>query len=341
MTPELARVLRRADSTLESVRDRLRQISDNEGPERADACDRIMKLITASRRLMGTVWDPDETSVRWLQAFPLEVCVTPVSPARELRRRLFTESTTVILTSATLRTGGSFANVERMLGVPEEHEAVVAPSPFDFPHQGVLFLAQGMPDPRKPEFALEAQRVLALLIRAAGGRTLALFTSISAMRNAHQALAGKLGVMAYCQGEMPQQRLIQAFREDERSCLFATMGYWQGVDVAGSSLSLVVIDKLPFEPPGHPVTQARQKLAESHGHSAFHSVSLPPVAMTLTQGVGRLIRTTHDTGMVAILDPRMSTARYRHLLLKGLPPMPRVTDMDEAVRRLREMTGTR
>lgn len=340
LTPALARVLHRADSTLEAVADRLRQIADYEEPHQADAADRIRKLITASRRLMGTVWDPDDTSVRWLQVMPLEVCVTPVSPARDLRARLFNGTTTVILTSATLRIGGNFGPVARMLGVPQEHEAVVAPSPFDYPRQAVLFLPRGMPDPRSGEYASEVQRMLTTLIRAAGGRTLALFTSISAMREAHEALRGRLGVMAYCQGELPQQRLIEAFRDDERSCLFATMGYWQGVDVAGSSLSLVVIDKLPFEPPGHPVTEARQRLAEASGHNAFQSVSLPPVAMTLTQGVGRLIRSTTDTGMVAILDPRLSTARYRHLLLKGLPPMTRVHDLDVAVAKLKEMTGT-
>jgi ATP-dependent DNA helicase DinG len=161
---------------------------------------------------------------------------------------------------------------------------------------------------------------LEALIRAAGGRTLALFTSWRAMRAAAEALENRLPWRLLTQEDLPKPALIAAFADDETSCLFATMGFWHGVDVPGPALSLVVIDRLPFARPDEPLVQARRDRA---GASAFEDVDLPRAATLLAQGAGRLIRSMTDRGVVAVLDPRLAKAGYRTRLLAGLPPMRR------------------
>jgi ATP-dependent DNA helicase DinG len=161
---------------------------------------------------------------------------------------------------------------------------------------------------------------LEALIRAAGGRTLALFTSWRAMRVAAEALKPRLPWTMLTQEDLPKPALLAAFTNDETSCLFATMGFWQGVDVPGPALSLVVIDRLPFPRPDEPLLQARRDRA---GARAFGEVDLPRAATLLAQGAGRLIRSTTDRGVVAVLDPRLATAGYRNALIAALPPMRR------------------
>jgi ATP-dependent DNA helicase DinG len=164
---------------------------------------------------------------------------------------------------------------------------------------------------------------LEALIKAAGGRTLALFTSWRAMRAAHEALEERLPFTLLTQSDLPKPLLVAAFTDDETSCLFATMGFWQGVDVPGPSLSMVVIDKIPFPRPDEPLVQARRDKA---GAAAFRLVDLPRAATLLAQGAGRLIRTATDRGVVAVLDPRLSRANYAFELVRALPPMTRTRD---------------
>jgi ATP-dependent DNA helicase DinG len=157
-------------------------------------------------------------------------------------------------------------------------------------------------------------------VRAAGGRTLALFTSWRAMHAAADALRPRLPWTVLAQGDLPKPALVEAFASDEQSCLFATMGYWQGIDVPGPSLSMVTIDRIPFPRPDEPLLQARRERA---GRAAFSVIDLPRAATLLAQGAGRLIRTATDRGVVAVLDPRLATAGYRWDLVRALPPMRR------------------
>ncbi|HEY1734147.1 MAG TPA: helicase C-terminal domain-containing protein, partial [Acidimicrobiales bacterium] len=161
---------------------------------------------------------------------------------------------------------------------------------------------------------------------AAGGRTLALFTSRRATDAAAAALAPDLPFRLLVQGQLPKGRLLEAFSAEETSCLFATLGFWQGVDVPGRSLSLVTLDRLPFARPDDPLLQARRDRA---GDAAFSVVDLPRAATLLAQGAGRLIRSADDYGVVAVLDPRLATAGYRNVLLAALPPMRRSIDLAE------------
>ncbi|MBV8560558.1 MAG: ATP-dependent helicase, partial [Acidimicrobiia bacterium] len=240
-----------------------------------------------------------------------------------------------VLTSATIP-----SNLPVRLGLPPEphrRELSVA-SPFDYENQSLLYCAAHLPDPRRPEFEEAMQAELFALIKAAGGRTLALFTSWRAMRSAATALGPALPWRMMTQDELPKPALLRAFAGDETSCLFATMGFWQGVDIPGAALSLLAIDKLPFSRPDEPLMRARRDRA---GAAAFQTVDLPRAATLLAQGAGRLIRSTADRGVVAVLDPRLASAGYRWELIHALPPMRRTKERSEVERFLEGLVEAR
>jgi ATP-dependent DNA helicase DinG len=185
-----------------------------------------------------------------------------------------------------------------------------------------------LPDRRNPEAPAALHGELDTLIRAAGGRTLALFTSWRGMQGAVDALRPTLPYRVLAQNDLPKTRLLEAFASEESACLFATMSFWQGVDVPGSTLSLVAIDRLPFPRPDDPLLEARRERA---GEGAFRLVDLPRATTLLAQGAGRLIRSSTDTGVVAVLDRRLATAGYRRTMLDALPPMRFTTKRAEAV----------
>jgi ATP-dependent DNA helicase DinG len=241
--------------------------------------------------------------------------LAPVDVGEKLAVQLWGEVTSV-LTSATIP-----PRLGARLGLPaDEVDELDVGSPFDFKGHALLYCARHLPDPRQPGYEAAMHDELEALIKAAGGRTLALFTSWRAMRAAAEALEERLPYTVLTQSDLPKPALVAAFTLDETSCLFATMGFWQGVDVPGPSLSMVVIDKLPFPRPDEPLVQARRDKA---GPAAFRLVDLPRAATMLAQGAGRLIRTATDRGVVAVLDPRLSRANYAHDLVKALPPMTR------------------
>ena len=213
-------------------------------------------------------------------------------------------------------------------------------SPFDYRGHSLLYVARHLPDPRRPEAESAIHDELEALIRAAGGRTLALFTSRRATEAAAAALADRLDYRLLVQGALPKGRLLEAFAEEETSCLFATLGFWQGVDVPGRALMLVTLDKLPFARPDDPLLQARRDRA---GAAAFRLVDMPRAATLLAQGAGRLIRSATDRGAVAVLDPRLATAGYRGVLLTAMPPMRRTADrrqVEDFLARAIEATGS-
>ena len=247
--------------------------------------------------------------------------LSPIDVGPVLAAMLWGEVTSV-LTSATIPP----RIVERVGLEAFPTEELNVGSPFDYRSHALLYVARHLPDRRAAGAEEALHEELAQLLEAAGGRTLALFTSRRATEAAAAALAPELPYTLLLQGDLPKSRLLEEFARDETSCLFATMGFWQGVDIPGRALSLVTIDRLPFPRPDDPLLQARRDRA---GGRAFSVVDLPRAATMLAQGSGRLIRNADDRGVVAVLDPRLATASYRGVLLAMLPPMRRSVDISE------------
>ena len=240
---------------------------------------------------------------------------------------------TAILASATIP-----ASLGARVGLPPSGvNEIDVGSPFDYEHNAMLYCAIHMPAPNSPAFGPAVHEELAALITAAGGRTLALFTSWKAMDAAAEAVRLKVGVPILTQRDLPKTALVKAFSEDEHSCLFATAGFFQGVDIPGRTLSLVVIDRIPFPRPDDPLLSARRDLL---GAAAFGQIDLPRASMLLAQATGRLIRTANDRGVVAVMDPRLGKANYRWDIVKALPPMKRTRHRAEAEAFLREITAS-
>jgi len=254
--------------------------------------------------------------------------IAPIDVAALLEEALWRE-TTAVLCSATVP-----PRLPDRLGLPKGNVTVLdVGSPFDYEANAVLYCATHLPDPRQ-ERADAVHDEIAALVEAAGGRTMALFTSWRAMQAAVEALRPKLSTPVLAQGEQPKPALLRVFTDDPSTSLFATMSFWEGVDVPGPSLSCVVIDKLPFARPDDPLLEARR---EQVGGRAFELIDLPRATTLLAQGAGRLVRTADDRGVVAVLDPRLATARYRWDLIRALPPMRRTKDRDEVLAFLRDL----
>ncbi|HXQ90428.1 MAG TPA: ATP-dependent DNA helicase [Acidimicrobiales bacterium] len=281
---------------------------------------------------VGSILAPGDGQVVWVEASgpsgrTATLRAAPIDVGPLLAQRLW-PNVTAVLTSATVP-----PQLETRLGLPAartDHLDVGSPFPFD--RCALLYCAKHLPDPRRPGARQALHEELGTLITAAGGRTLALFTSWRAMHEAADALRPVLPFEVLAQGDKPKAMLLDAFSSDHAACLFATMSFWQGVDVPGPTLSLVALDRLPFSRPDDPLLQARRDRA---GDAAFRTVDLPRAATLLAQGTGRLIRSSTDSGVVAVLDSRLATAGYRHVLLEALPPMRRTVDHDEVVDFLR------
>ncbi|MSO87895.1 MAG: ATP-dependent DNA helicase [Acidimicrobiia bacterium] len=285
---------------------------------------RVVQGATALLEDLRLIEAVNDSQVVWVdggEANPT-LRVAPLDVAPLLRTALW-DKRTAVLTSATLP-----ARLPERLGVDavQIHELDVG-SPFDYETSALLYCAAHLPDPRQPAYLAAMVAELGDLIEAAGGRTLALFTSFRVLEEAVAALRTRLSVPILSQRDLPKARLLEAFAASEETCLFATMGFWQGVDVPGASLSLVAIDKIPFPRPDEPLLQARRERA---GSAAFGMIDLPRAATLLAQGTGRLIRTATDTGVVAVLDSRLAKAGYRWALVQALPPMRRTKDPAEA-----------
>ena len=238
---------------------------------------------------------------------------------------------TAVLTSATMP-----LSIAHRAGIADgSFNQIDVGSPFDYATHALLYCAMHLPDPRSPEFGAATHDELAALIAAAGGRTLALFTSWKAMDAAAAAVRERVEVPILTQRDFPKNTLVQKFSQDESSCLFATAGFFQGVDIPGRTLSLVTIDRIPFPRPDDPLLSARRELL---GASAFAEIDLPRAAIMLAQATGRLIRTAHDRGVVAVFDRRLGTAGYRWQVVNALPPMRRTRERAEAEAFLREIT---
>lgn len=245
---------------------------------------------------------------------------TPIDISDTLSRALFNNGDiqTVIMTSATLSAGGTFNYFKQAVGCAGAVELQVD-SPFDYYNQCLLYLPPGLPDPKTADFYERVTPFIEDILLKTDGRAFVLFTSYKGMNEVYDRLAGRLKWTVLKQGDMPKQRLLEAFKEDVHSVLFATASFWEGVDVQGEALSCVVLVKLPFAVPDDPVTEARIKAIEQAGGNAFFEYSVPEAIIRLKQGFGRLIRTRQDKGIVAILDPRVKSKGYGRRFLNSLP----------------------
>jgi ATP-dependent DNA helicase DinG len=268
--------------------------------------------------------------------------VAPLSVSGLLRGRLF-EHTTAVLTSATLTIGGTFQAMASAWGLSGEDDAkwrgLDVGSPFEHAKSGILYVAAHLPPPgRDGTGSAEQLDEIAALITAAGGRTLGLFSSMRAAKAAAEIMRERLDTPVLCQGDDATSALVQRFADDAETSLFGTLSLWQGVDVPGPSLSLVLIDRIPFPRPDDPLLTARQRAVAARGGNGFMAVAASHAALLLAQGAGRLLRRVDDRGVVAVLDSRMATARYGGFLRASLPPFWATTDANrvrDALERLR------
>ncbi len=272
--------------------------------------------------------------------------VAPMSVAALVRERVF-EDRTVVITSATLELGGSFDAVAGAIGLRGEDapawRGLDVGSPFDYPRQGIAYVARHLPPPGRDGAAPETLDEIEALVRAAGGRTLGLFSSMRAAREAAEEMRGRLedtGIVVLCQGEDQIATLVRDFARDARTCLFGTLSLWQGVDVPGSSCQLVLVDRIPFPRPDDPLSSARSQAIARMGGNGFMAVSATHAALRLAQGAGRLIRRADDRGVVAFLDSRMMTARYAGFLQRSLPPFWPTADRELVLGALRRLDET-
>ena len=301
-----------------------------------DVKQRVLRAQQLTTRLMDDIDKAlaySDAQVAFVSGPPdspnLEIAPLDVGPV--LREGIWFKHT-AILASATIPDG-----LAQRVGIPEDGVTELeVDSPFDYEHNGLLYCAIHLPDPRHPTYAAKTHEELVGLITAAGGRTLALFTSWRAMDEAAEAVRAKIPFKVLTQRDLPKRALIEAFMADESSCLFATAGFFQGVDIPGRTLSLVTIDRIPFPRPDDPLLSARRELL---GGAAFRLIDLPRASMLLAQAVGRLIRTSHDRGVVAVFDPRLGKAAYRWDIVRSLPPMKRTRHRAEAEAFLREITS--
>jgi ATP-dependent DNA helicase DinG len=273
---------------------------------------------------------------------PPALRVAPLEVGPVLRDRLFRERT-VVLTSATLALGGSFAPLASQWGLVSAEDltwsGIDVGSPFDHPRSAILYVARHLPRPDRDRLPEAYLTELEELIGAAGGRTLGLFSSMRAAREAAGALRDRITCPLLCQGDDVTAQLVRQFAEDEPTCLFGTLSLWQGVDVPGSALQLVVIDRIPFPRPDDPLASARQRAVAARGGNGFMTVAATQAALLLAQGAGRLLRTMTDRGVVAVLDPRLMTARYGDFLRASLPPFWTTTDPEVVRAALRRLSA--
>jgi ATP-dependent DNA helicase DinG len=262
---------------------------------------------------------------RVVWAEPTSVSWAPIDVSSELRSRLWNEGPTAILVSATLTTGEDARFVRGRLGLGNAREFVVG-SPYDYREQALLYVPRTMPDPRAEDFTERVADEVAALLALSEGRALVLTSSYRALEVLRTRIAGRVPYEVLVQGELPRERLLERFRSEVDSVLLATSTFWQGVDIPGESLSLLVIDKLPFSAPGDPLHEARCEAVEANGGDWFRDFALPTAMLQLRQGFGRLIRGHSDRGVVAILDPRLRTKAYGRAFLAALPRCPLVED---------------
>jgi ATP-dependent DNA helicase DinG len=340
---------------------------DGQTPDRRQAAAAVKEVFDIAERMAAL----DKHDVVWVadrDRFGREARVSPLSVAGLMRTKVFTERTTV-LTSATLKLGGDFSPIATSVGLKDQervepaqlHGGLVPPetdanddleeqavpwqgldvgSPFEYRRQSILYIARSLPPPGRDGLSDASLAEIAELLDASGGRALGLFSSRRAAEVAAVFTRKRLPKLTIlCQGDAQLPELTRRFIADEHASLFGTLSLWQGVDVPGATCQLVIIDRIPFPRPDEPLTVARQRAVSEAGGNGFMKIAASHAALLLAQGSGRLIRRLTDRGVVAVLDPRLVTARYGTFLKASMPDMWQTTDRQVAIQALRRLSG--
>jgi ATP-dependent DNA helicase DinG len=301
---------------------------DDEHDEKIIALRR--RCADAADDLQETVRGEDPAMVRWFEVRGAGTVLhaSPIDVSGPLRDLLFRPMRTTVVTSATLSVAGSFRFIRSRLGLDEAEEIGVA-SPFDYEEQGVIFLPRRLPEPKDPRFIPEAGLLVRRLLTITRGRAFLLFTSFAHLQAMRALLEEDVDYPLLVQGDQPREYLLERFQKTAGSVLLGTASFWEGVDVPGEALSLVVIDRLPFAVPDDPLLAARLNDIRRRGGEPFMDYQVPEAVLALKQGAGRLIRTRKDRGILCVLDPRLTSRRYGSAFARSLPPFRPLDDLDD------------
>ena len=320
-------------SSLAALKDDLSTLSDT--LQQAAACgERLMQCSDRTRLLIDRLQlqsdDESDSMIRWFETSRtgFRLHATPLSVADRFSELVGEGDRTFVMTSATLAVAGNFSHFQKQLGL-DDADTGVWDSPFNYPEQGLFYLPEDLPMPNQrlhtERVVEEAKKILAI----SSGRAFLLFTSFQALNEAARLLDGNIDYPLLVQGEQPRQALLQQFRDTGNAVLLGTGSFWEGVDVKGEALSVVIIDKLPFAPPDDPVLQARSRAMKESGLNPFMSFQLPQAVVALRQGAGRLIRDVEDSGLLVVCDPRLVSKPYGRIFVKSLPPMTRTRKLED------------
>ncbi|MDQ3180210.1 MAG: DEAD/DEAH box helicase [Acidobacteriota bacterium] len=291
--------------------------------------DKMTEAESLIRRVRQTRFDLDfvctqaeKNYVYWLEkrGRGMFLRASPIDVSTLLQEKLFDKVETVVMTSATLSTGGKFDFIKDRLGLDNgKTDTLLAPSSFDYQRQAIIYLPKAMPEPSSPDFSQMAASEIIKLLNVTGGYAFVLCTSNYSMNALYELVSMRVNFPCFVQGSMAKAGLLEKFRQTPNAVLFATSSFWQGVDVRGDQLSCVIIDKLPFAVPSDPIVAARTKFIDENGGKSFFDYSVPNAIISLKQGIGRLIRSSTDKGVIAILDSRLRTKGYGRDFLNSLP----------------------
>ena len=325
---------------LQEVCDKLTTLAEtlHSQAARSDGLQQCFERADALRgQLSGWREDTDASLVRWVEVFhqSVQFNATPLSIAEIFRKQVEAQAKAWVFTSATLSVNGDFKHYVNELGIESGQTANWA-SPFDFAKQGLLYVPPNLPDPNTPDYTAAVVAAALPVVEASRGRAFLLFTSLRAMREAHGLLQDEFKKRGWdypllVQGEGSRTELLQRFRSLGNAVLVGSQSFWEGVDVRGDALSVVMIDKLPFAPPDDPVLAARIAKINAEGRNAFMEYQLPRAVISLKQGAGRLIRDETDRGVLMICDPRLLSKSYGKRIWRSLPPMTRTRDVADVI----------
>ncbi|HEX8265077.1 MAG TPA: helicase C-terminal domain-containing protein [Pyrinomonadaceae bacterium] len=317
---------------LDSALERLENAVDVYAEKMTEAESLVRRTRQARFDLDFICTQAEKNYVYWLEkrGKGMFLRASPIDVSALLQEKLFDKMETVILTSATLSSNGKFDFIKDRLGLEAKNtETLLAPSAFDYQKQAVIYLPKAMPEPSSPTFSQMAAAEIVKLLQVTNGRAFVLATSNSSMNALYELVSSRVNFPCFIQGSMSKAGLLDKFRQTPNAVLFATSSFWQGVDVRGEQLSCVIIDKLPFAVPSDPIVAARTRFIDANGGKSFFDYSVPQAVITLKQGIGRLIRSKTDKGVIALLDPRLKTKGYGRDFLNSLPRCKVTADLKE------------